>query len=1272
LQLSQASAEEIDAELLDIFLEEARDVLSVVDSKLKLLREQASNVEALTHLRRSFHTLKGSGRMVGLRDLGDVAWAVEQCLNLWLRQELAVAAPLLEMLDLASAVFLSWVEHLDGKAATAPDAGRLLALCLALRQSNESAQEIAAQIVTEAARPAATVAPSPVEATPQPSAEVIPFAPPPRSTEAPDFANKLAAELGSADEILELPDFDLPAIPASPAELEVSLEPICEAAPAVPVEPPEALAEVPVIEPLPQPETADFAEASAGSALEPPSLTELGSEPVTPVAPPGQPRISVSATLYEIFLEEAEVHLATLQRELGELEIDTSKSAHPEMRRAAHTLGGIAGTVGLMPINQLGLALEHALLRRSKLPDTVRAAQAAAGSSVESLETFGRAIAELGRMLGVLKVRGQPEEATSLIGALDALYASPFDEQLACESGGLTALEPAQVPVEAHKETPKVVSEEVRLEVHEKAHEDAHEAAPEEVPEAAPAAPAGVAAPAFAAPKVVDELDEQLLPIFLEEALDLNQKIAAKLRAWRSNPADGEVAHTLARLLHNLKGSARMAGAMQLGEITHAIESRVEETRRTGIAPLELIDEIDGAFDAISQIVDRLLRGESLEPTSALEDSAQNIAELVAKPEAGLAIAQAKRATPPAPAGEAGRESAAELATLRVRADLIDRLVNDAGELSIARSRIEGEMRGLKDSLLDLTENVIRLRRQMREIEIQAESQMQSRTAQTDEQHPGFDPLELDRFSRFQELTRMMSESVNDVGTVQQILLKNVDEANAAILAQARLNRELQQELMNVRMVPFISISDRLYRIVRQTAKELGKRANLEIKGGQLEIDRSVLDKMAAPLEHILRNAIAHGLETHETRSAQGKPDIGEIVLSLTQEGNQIVLSLSDDGAGLDFQRVRERAIAAGLLAPDQATDTAALVDLIFAPGLSTADELSQIAGRGVGLDVVKTEVTSLGGRIEVGSTPGVGTEFRLYIPLTLALTQALLVRAGSKVYAIPSVMIAQLLDLKEAALKLIKEAGEVEWMGQRYPFGYLPNLLGDPAAQPEVHRKSWVLLLRSGDQRIAVQIDEPRGNQEIVVKNIGPQLARVPGIDGATVLGNGQVVLILNPIALTRRLPTIAFAADASAAPETVTASAAVALVPTIMVVDDSLTVRKFTSRLLVREGYNVITAKDGVEALEHLVEVVPDVMLVDIEMPRMDGFDLTRNIRTDERLKDIPIIIITSRAAEKHRNYAFEIGVNQYLGKPYREDELLQLVGRYVKAQPKDAPVA
>jgi chemosensory pili system protein ChpA (sensor histidine kinase/response regulator) len=1101
LILAESSVEEIDAELLSIFLEEAVGVLASMAQHRALLAADPLDTEALTTIRRASHTLKGSGRMVGLVDLGEAAWSMEQTLNKWLRQELPVTADLQGMIDEAHALFVRWVAALENKTA-APDPSALVVRCERLRGLE-----------------------SPAPVLPAPIAAVENQASIPAETH-------LEAAAAALEDLL--------------VGVEQNLRSTSEM-------------------------TADSTPEEASSAPE---------MPVIP-APP-------ALTLYDIFRDEAGDHLRTLLDAYAVLDAHPAAPTTFEMTRAAHTLGGIAATVGLMPLNHLAIALEHALLRRDN---------SGRADSIEGLETVRQAIMTLESLFATL-LRGQPlVEQTQLIAALNDIFiVHPAAEAAASE---LDSVEPASpLPAEAGIEIP-------------------------------------AAKPQIMA-QLRDDLDEQLLPIFLEEADQHLSQLTAQLRLWRGDLTQNAAPSAIARLLHTFKGNARMAGAMNLGELTHLLETRVGDGLRAGVVTAAFIDEIENGCDLLALGLEGLRSGEATLP-----------AALVPEGQAAIAVDM----------GGDREGEASQQATLRVRAELIDRLVNEAGELSIARARIEGEMRNLKTSLLELTENVIRLRRQLRDIEIQAEGQIQARVARTPEGDEQFDPLELDRFTRFQELSRFMAESVNDVATVQQSLLKNLDDANAALIDQSRLNRALQQELMGIRMLPFASQSERLYRIVRQTAKEVGKRANLEIKGGQVEVDRSVLDKMLAPLEHMLRNAVTHGIESRAARLAAGKSETGEITITLAQEANEIILAVADDGGGLDKAAIRARAEAAGLLAPAAEIDEARLVDFIFAPGFSTASELSQVSGRGVGMDVVKTEVAALGGRIEIVSEAGQGSNFRLYLPLTLAVTQTVLVRAGAQLFAIPSTMIEQVMEIKEAPLASLREKGEVEWMDRHYPLHYLAHLLGDGEALPEVHRRYWVLLLRSGSQRVAVQVDELRGNREVVVKNVGAQLARLVGISGATVLGDGEVVLILNPVALAGRAPVPSVR---PAAP--VVAPVMAAVVPTVMVVDDSLTVRKITSRLLTREGYQVLLAKDGVDAIEQLIDTLPDVVLSDIEMPRMDGFDLLRNIRSDRRLKHLPVIIITSRTAEKHRKFAMEIGANHYLGKPYDEDELLSLVASYL----------
>jgi chemosensory pili system protein ChpA (sensor histidine kinase/response regulator) len=570
----------------------------------------------------------------------------------------------------------------------------------------------------------------------------------------------------------------------------------------------------------------------------------------------------------------------------------------------------------------------------------------------------------------------------------------------------------------------------------------------------------------------------------------------------------------------------------------------------------------------------------------------------------------------------------------------------------------------LRGSLTDLTENIQRLRHQLREVEIQAEAQIQARSDQLARESATFDPLEFDRFSRLQELTRMLAESVEDVAMVQSTMLKGLQLADNDLSAQSRLTRELQQQLMRVRLVPFSNVSERLYRVARQTGKEVGKRVHLEIVGGTTEIDRGVLERMSGPFEHLVRNAIVHGIETPEKRRSLGKPESGELRIDVKQEGNEIIVVFADDGSGLDLERIRQRAIELNLIDPSRHAGDRELAELVFAPGFSTAREVTELAGRGIGMDVVRSELASFGGRVVVGTEAGRGTRFTAYLPLTLAVTQVVLASVGGRRFAIPSAMVHQVRRFKPADVEAGLREGSLV-------FGAMGSVVLRPLAQLlgidaplGLTRQTPVALLRSGEDRLGIVVDDLTSNQEVVVKNVGPQVARMTGVLGATILGSGEIVLIINPVQLIGRAPEPA-ALPAPAAADSGPGVEAEVLGATIMVVDDSLTVRRVTQRLLERQGFQVMLAKDGVDALRQIQDALPDVLLVDIEMPRMDGYDLTRAVRSNPETRNIPILMITSRTAAKHRSLAFELGVNEYLGKPYQEEELLRLIRRHLAAR-------
>jgi|KBSSwiStaDraftv2_1062776.scaffolds.fasta_scaffold18275_2 chemosensory pili system protein ChpA (sensor histidine kinase/response regulator) len=1069
---------EVDAELLAIFLEEAAEVLQRIEATLPVCRKQPDDLESLTTIRRGFHTLKGSGRMVGLMDLGEVAWEIEQLMNLWLEEKRLARPALLDLLAAACGSFSAWLHELgQGTLRGEIQADELVEAARALKSSSTSGGS------TETA----TAAPAPVEPT-----------------------------------VIDL----------------------------------------------------DFA-----------------------VAAPAEPTVTIGTTtltqaMFEIYLKEAADHVEALEAGFAEWRATPGADTPQSFMRAAHTLASSSSTAGFSQIADLAGAVEQ------WLPFARHTTEAA------DVRLIQDAIARLRAMTQAMARHEAPVRSADHTGRLKALTArlewTPAPAA-AATAAAATAATPQNAP--ARKADPQS----------DDADKDKR--------------------------ALHDDLDEALLPVFLEEAQELVPAIGADLRDWKANPANDNVSQSLRRGLHTLKGSARMAGAIRLGELTHLMESRIEAAIEANAFPTELFAELEERMDRLSADVERMRAGP---------------------------------AEPEAPAGAHGRDQtkvaeAAPLqpaAMLRVNADTLDHLINEAGEVAIARSRVEAELRLIRQTLHDLSESVGRMRGQLREVEIQADSQVQSQlSVQEDHKKSDYDPLEFDRYTRLQELTRLMVESLSDIASIQAALGKNLGETDAALLAQTRTTREVQQQLMRMRAVPFATLNERLYRVVRQTARDVEKKAELEIEGAEVELDRSVLERISAPIEHMLRNALAHGVESPATRVKAGKPEAGRIVLTLRQEANEIALVLSDDGGGLDLERLHQKAIEKSIVSATQQLSDAEKAQLIFASGLSTAEAVTELAGRGVGMDVVRNEIATIGGRIDISTARGQGTSFTVYLPLTLAVTQAVLIRSGGGLFALSTAMVEQVLRVRSDEMAGLYATKRVEFQGRNYPLHSLAHMFGG-SVSTELQNYNSVLLLRSGIQRVALHVDELMGNQEIVVKSLGPQLARMAWVSGATVLPDGSIVPLINPVVLARRtlsgVPDFEHTTLVPHLPGRGKKAATVA--PIVMVVDDSLTVRKITTRLLEREGYQVVTAKDGLEALEQMRETLPAIMLVDIEMPRMDGFDLTRNVRGDPRTKDIPIIMISSRTAEKHRSQAAALGVNQFLGKPYQEAELLAQIAAFL----------
>jgi chemosensory pili system protein ChpA (sensor histidine kinase/response regulator) len=600
----------------------------------------------------------------------------------------------------------------------------------------------------------------------------------------------------------------------------------------------------------------------------------------------------------------------------------------------------------------------------------------------------------------------------------------------------------------------------------------------------------------------------------------------------------------------------------------------------------------------------------------------------------------------------------------RVDADLLEDLLNAAGEISIYHSRLNQQVNSFEFHVEELGQTVARLREQLRKLEIETEAQIMHGHQDTLVARD-FDPLELDRYSNIQQLSRALAESANDLGSLKDLLKSVTTEAEGLLVQQSRVTAELQDGLMRTRMVPFQRHVSRLTRLVRQAAEEAGKRAELAVEGASGELDRQVLDKMLPPFEHMLRNAVVHGIEDASDRQAAGKPAVGRITIRLHREGAEMVIDVADDGAGLDVDSIRRKAYELDLLTPDSKVSDEEIMDLVLKPGFSTAGSVTQSAGRGVGMDVVANEVKKLGGSLRISSVTGQGTNFTVRLPFTLAITQALIVRTGDEVYALPLPTVEGVARIPRRELESLLSHSEPSYQygEQSYKFRHLGMYLGGQAAKlPEDEASVPVILVHAGEYSAALLVDEMLASREIVVKSVGPQLAGIRGISGATILGDGRIILILDIHALVRTGAPVVEIRKAAPTPSDDR--------PLALVVDDSITVRRVTERFLQRSGLRAETAKDGLDAIAVMRDHKPDVILLDIEMPRMDGYEFASHVRNDPRLADVPIIMITSRVGDKHRARAIELGVNDYLGKPYQDSELLEAIRRQLEEKGIELP--
>jgi chemosensory pili system protein ChpA (sensor histidine kinase/response regulator) len=1238
-----AKPAQVDPELLALYIEEAREEVARITKLFPAWEQNPLETEALIGVRRAFHTLKGSGRMVGATDIAEFAWAIENLLN-------------------------KIIEN------TLPRSPSILA---AVRDAVSVSGELVTALENSQVAPA-------------------------RTQDIVDRAHALAANKG-------------PPVQSATADmlertLETRRDDVVAATSRVPtLQPP---ASVPTLAPA-EPEVETMTVVEDWSLDD----AESGGESIVLSSPEEEP--SADLQLREIYSRETQVNIDAVQRYVN---AEKSKSAphsvSEEAYRACHTLSGSSRMAEARHGIRLTAPLEH-WVRKSfdsgvgldardldLLSDCMNAMSSVAAHLDEStgfFQSHGALLARIEmatenleqRIVAAARVAEQasaPAHAPAPVPppapAAPAVAAPPASFQTVAPAPAVDVAE--DVMTDFDQDIASIFTDEAVELI------DASQSALAQWNEnrtsvdglAALKRPLhtlkGGARMAGLVP--MGDLSHELETLFMQidsgivapddRAFGLAQSALDELARMREAVSSGKgvtTARGLIAKIHALAtpGSAAVATpapAPAPAPVVVAEPPKPEPERAP--APPPVMAAPPKAAPPVLTAVPTPPKPEppvlapvwAPAPAPEPKEPISVVMRAAAKDpvSAGLVAKDADTSpdSPLLPPGAVppGREPVApadrpELA--RVDAELLDQLLNNSGEASIARARLEQQIGSIDFNVGELSRTVTRLKEQLRKLELETEAQILHRYEEEKGQKGDFDPLELDRYSSIQQFSRGLAETANDVGSIQQLLENLTKDTQNLLTQQARTITELQNGLMRTRMVPFQRHVQRLARIVRQAASDTGKKAELAIEGASGELDRQVLERMMPPFEHMLRNAVAHGIESPEERKKRGKNEQGTITIALHREGSEVVVEVSDDGGGMNLKAIRDKAISLGMVRGDQQLSDEDIIQLILEPGFSTAGAVSTLSGRGVGMDVVASEIKKLGGALHMETKPGEGSRFTIRLPLTLAISHALILRANDELYALPLPTVEGVVRLSrtEVEAHLGPEAPPFEYGGQKYKFQHLAFYVGrEPGPLPDGDVTVPVILVRAGEHSTGLVTDELVGSREIVVKTVGPQIAAIRGISGATILGDGRIVIILDIGALVR---TDFRARTEPVMPREKTDTRSVALV-----VDDSITVRRVTQRLLERNGMRVLTARDGVDAMEMLQEHTPDIILLDIEMPRMDGYEVATQVRADPRLAGIPIIMITSRVGEKHRARAIEIGVDDYLGKPYQEAQLLEAI--------------